>query len=481
MSLPLVQSSPLIQSSHPEQGSHLNDEDLLATLSEQENSIAEETFQCLETDTRCTSSLDSIPLDNPQQPLVPTPPTRQHPLRAILALALHHSHVSSYALDHPQIRALYDNMIPYFASRLHELALGPDVVVAITTAQRCHSLTPHDLPDTFKLHWPYDDGTITSSSDNTILSSVTSQSYPRTNLPGHQVYTKIMSVEPMTLHISDDTPLAILDDSTTDYIRINLGRVIASWATGNFDDMSITHHTETGYMIPTPVTLQLGVNDWPELLFNPRNGAGRSPRCLEPFLASLLNETEHCFPCRPNSLSVVDGQRWGHAVNFSLSKGFNCLRTSYINTFVQNITNGEVFHLLRETPSSSLHMGLPSIEDAEVIKAHDAADAILTKGTPMYLWKHNGCPGRYNLGCYKLSVYQGDIINDSMALSCNLKDATRAPSGKYHRKKKLKNWSRCPTKDNEHLIHLAGKRWNKSMETDASCWVNGVLPPLESA
>ena len=345
-------------------------------------------------------------------PPPPTPPTRQHPLRAILALSLLHSSTSPYCIDNPLIRAFYDTMIPYFATRLHQLALGPDVVVAITTAKRCHSLIPHDTPNSFRLHWPYDDGTITSSSDNRILSIITSQTYPRTNLPGHQVYTKIMSVEPMTLHISDDTPLAILDDSITDYLRINLGRVIASWATGNFDDMTITHHTETGSMIPTPVTMRLGVNDWPELLFNPRNGAGRSPRCLEPFIASLLNETEHCFPARPNSSSVVDGQRWGNAVNFSLVKGFNCIRVSYINTFVQNIESQEEFHLARETPCSSLNMGLPSIEAAVaiVIKAHDDAEAALVKGTPKYLWQHNGCPGRYSQGCFRMPTSQGEII-----------------------------------------------------------------------
>ena len=273
---------------------------------------------------------------------------------------------------------------------------------------------------------------------------------------------------------------------TIDFLRLrglNVGRVIASWATGNFDDMSITHHTETGSMLRTPVTMRLGYNNWPELLFSPRNGASRSPRCLEPFIASLLNENDHCFPCRPNSSPVVDGQRWGNAGIFSLAKGFNCIRSSYINTFVRNIESGEEFHLARETPCSSLNMGLPSIEAAAVIKAHDDAEAVLVKGTPKYLWQHNGCPGRYNQGCFRMSTFQGEIITDAMALQCNLKDASlqHYKQQKYVRKVKLRHWTRCSNKDNGHLIHVAGKRRLPAMNSDAVCWVNGVLPEIESA
>ena len=140
---------------------------------------------------------------------------------------------------------------PHFATvtRLHDLALGPDVVIAVTTAKRCSSLIPHDGPSSLKLHWLYSDATITKASHNSILSTDTAQVCPRMNYDGHQVYTKVMSVEPMPLHLSEDTPLAILDDTTTDYLRVNVGRFVYSWATGNFEDMSITHHTETGTML----------------------------------------------------------------------------------------------------------------------------------------------------------------------------------------------------------------------------------------
>ena len=82
----------------------------------------------------------------------------------------------------------------------------------------------------------------------------------------------------------------------------------------------------------------------------------------------------------------------GQCSQFSLARGFNCIRSSYINTFVRNVESGEEFHLAREAACSSLNMGLPSTEAAAVIKAHDDAEAELVKGTPKYLWQHNGCP-----------------------------------------------------------------------------------------
>jgi len=466
----------------------LIDEDLLATSTEQENSIVEETFQCLATDIHWPSSLDSIPLVSPQQPIVPPPPTRQHPLRAILALSLHHSSLSPYSIDNPTIRAFYDNMIPYFATRLHDLALGPDVVVAITTAHRCHSLLPHDDPNTFKFHWPYDDGSITSSSTNSILSD-SSRSYPLMNTDGHQVYSKVMSVEPMSLHLTDETPLDILDDPTTDYLRINVGRFIAWLATGISDDLSITHHTETGSLIHTHISQKGGRGTWPELSFFPRNGASRSYRCTEPFIVSILNTHDHCFPCRPNSSSVVDGKRWGYVVNFSLAKGFNCIKTSRINTFIRNVQTGQEFHLASQPPclpSAAPPMGHASAEIAASIKCQDDIEATMVKGTQLYLWQHTGCPGRYDQGCFKMSSFQGHVINDNMNLQCQLRDASIRPVAtnrtRYIPCPKLKNWHRVTTKDNAHLVVIAGKHWRKNtMNTDRACWVNGELPQLESA
>ena len=298
------------------------------------------------------------------------------------------------------------------------------------------------------------------------------------NNDGHQVYSKVMEVEPMSLHLTDDTPLIFLDGPTTDYLRLNMGRFIASWVTGDFDDLSTTHHTETGSLILTPVTQRLGQNNWPVLSFFPRNGAGRSDRCTEPFIVSMLNTHDHCFPCRPNSSSVVAGQRWGHVVIFSLAKGFNCMRASRINTFIRNVETGEEFHLAKETPSSGPTMGHSSNETAASIKCHDDADATLLKGTPMYLWQHNECPGRHNQGCFRMSSYQGDIINDSMNLQCQLKDASVC---RYTPYKKLKFWTRLTNQGNAHLISIATKRWKPStMNHDKDCLRNGV-PPLVSA
>ena len=75
----------------------------------------------------------------PPLALPPPPPTHQHPLQAILALPLHHSDPSLYHSEHTAIRALYHSMLPRFVTRLHDLAMGSDVVIAITTAKRCHS------------------------------------------------------------------------------------------------------------------------------------------------------------------------------------------------------------------------------------------------------------------------------------------------------------------------------------------------------
>ena len=377
-------------------------------------------------------------------------------------------------------------MLPYFARRLHELAIGPDVVIAITTAKRCHSLIPHDDPNTFKLHWLYSDGTITKTPDNSVLSTITGQSHPRMNINGHQVYSKVMSVEPMTLHLHDDTPLDILDDPATDYLRIDMGRLIASRATGNFDDFSITHHTETGLMLLTPVTQYLGVKNWPELRFSPRSGCGRSIRCTEPLILSLLNKHDHCFPCRPNSSLVVDGQRWGNVVIFSLQKGFNCMFSSRINTIIRNVATGEEFPLTREITSSNINMGLANAEAAASIKAHDDSQSELAQGTSKCLWQHTGCPGRYNQGCFRMSAHQGEIITNGMHLQCQLHDsrlnATPLLRNKYVLLKKLKHWHRVTTKDNAHLIAIAGKQWKKNpMNTDRACWVNGEPPQLESA
>jgi len=370
-------------------------------------------------------------------------------------------------------------MIPYFATRLHELALGPDVVVAITTAKRCHSLIPHDDPNTFKLHWPYDDGTITSSSSNSILSD-SSRLYPRMSTDGHQVYSKVMSVEPMSLRLTDDTPLDILDDPTTDYLRINVGRFIASLATGHFNELSITHHTESGSLVHNPISQKLRANNnWPELSFFPRNGAGRSYRCTEPLIVSILNTHDHCFPCRPNSSSVVDGQQWGHVVNFSLARGFSCLASSKKNTYIVNGETGEEFPLASEIPSSATITAS--------IKQHDDDQATLVKGTLLYLWQHNDCPGRRNQGCFRMSSRQGIVVNDTMDLHCQLKDATIRPLAKcirtrYRPIRKLKHWTRLPLQDNAHLVAIACTKWkNSTMNTDSTCWVNGVLPQVESA
>ena len=88
------------------------------------------------------------------------------------------------------------------------------------------------------------------------------------NTDGRQVYSKVVSEMPMPLHLSEDTPLDILDDFMTDYLRVNVGRFICSWVTGNFEGISITHHTETGQLLIDQVTQRqsgTGPNNWPEL------------------------------------------------------------------------------------------------------------------------------------------------------------------------------------------------------------------------
>ena len=132
-------------------------------------------------------------------------------------------------------------------------------------------------------------------------------------------------------------------------------------------------------------------------------------------------------------------------------------------------------------------MGHASTEIAASIKCQDDTEATMVKGTQLYLWQHTGCPGRHGQGCFRMSSFQGHVINDSMNLQCQLRDVSIRPlatniRSRYIPYRKLKQWHRLPTKDNAHLIVIAGNKWKKNlMDTDRGCWVNGELPQLESA
>ena len=85
-----------------------------------------------------------------------------------------------------------------------------------------------------------------------------------------------------------------------------------------------------------------------------------------------------------------------------------------------------------------------------------------------------------------MSTHQGEIITNGMHIQCRLRDArlnaTRDPKNKYILLKKLKGWHRVSSKDNAHLIVIAcNQRKKNTMDTDSACWVNGVLPQVESA
>ena len=116
---------------------------------------------------------------------------------------------------------------------------------------------------------------------------------------------------------------------------------------------------------------------------------------------------------------LVSGQ-WtamGPCSQFLIDK---TMKASKKNTY---IVNGEQFPLSSEIPSSG-----PTI--AASIKHHNDIEATLVKGTLLHLWQHNDCPGRHNQGCFRMSAYQGIAVNDSMAITCQLKDATTRPLSK---------------------------------------------------
>ena len=85
----------------------------------------------------------------------------------------------------------------------------------------------------------------------------------------------------------------------------------------------------------------------------------------------------------------------------------------------------------------------------------------------------------------RMSVHQGLTINDvdSMCVVCHLRDAKiglhSAAAEKFVRRPKLRNRTRLSLTNNAHLTVLAGKRWSAAMNTNESCWVNGVLPEPE--
>ena len=127
------------------------------------------------------------------------------------------------------------------------------------------------------------------------------------------------------------------------------------------------------------------------------------------------------------SLQLGGCPRNRNVVNFSLARGFSCRQSSKANTIIRNGEIGEESHLPLEIPTSGPTMGHSSQETAASIKQHDDVEATLVKGTLLYLWQHNDCPGRRNQGCYRMSTYRGIDVNDSMSLCCQLKDATIRP------------------------------------------------------
>ena len=47
-------------------------------------------------------------------------------------------------------------------------------------------------------------------------------------------------------------------------------------------------------------------------------------------------------------------------------------------------------------------------------------------GSPLYLWRHTGCPGQFRTGCCRLSSYQNkSVVQRKTELVCHLKDASR--------------------------------------------------------
>ena len=131
-------------------------------------------------------------LDQPSPPPDTVPPI--HPVVAILSnpgARIDGKPMLSYDANCTRLQSFYESLAcPLWAHRLHTLSIATtDCVVALATARHCTTLS-QSSGELF-IFWPYDDGTLTSSDTNSLISKRTGPCYVKMNQSGHSVCSEL--------------------------------------------------------------------------------------------------------------------------------------------------------------------------------------------------------------------------------------------------------------------------------------------------
>ena len=154
-------------------------------------------------------------------------------------------------------------------------------MIAIAQAKHC----PELLAPSGKLvlNWPYDDGSYTSRESNSLhslISPKTGSSYTKMNEHDHGVYTEIQPVQLMSLHLTVDSAIAIKEEKSVQYFRVDVGSFLMGWANNQLNKDSVSQYDTTGHgrYLMSPVTQsfqkRLDKRDWPMIPLSPSSGAG---------------------------------------------------------------------------------------------------------------------------------------------------------------------------------------------------------------
>ena len=83
------------------------------------------------------------------------------------------------------------------------------------------------------------------------------------------------------------------------------------------------------------------------------------------------------------------------ADSLSRDLGFNCIRSSKVNTYIMHRSTEVLYPLSLEVASN----GQPTGTADPAIVLDDEAIFEGVTGSFSYLWRHTGCPGPYGTGC----------------------------------------------------------------------------------
>ena len=373
-----------------------------------------------------------------------------------------------YDSDSVELKALFQSFAcPHWADIFHSLS-QEDQVIAIAEARHCRQLsTPAG-----KLHfnWPYDDGSITATQSNTLVSLKTASSYSKMNQPGHGVYTEAQPAQLMSIHLTTDSDIAITEDKSVHYFRVDIGSFLMGWANNTLAIFSIAQYNETGRLSISPTIQYMkkraNKRDWPMFRFSPSNGSGTCSWCIEPFIACLL-VPQRCFPSRPMTTGIHDGQALGGLCNFSVDLGINCIKSGTSNTYIIHRTTGTIFSVSLEISTGN---DPPSFTE---VSATDEVAYTGVSGKPLYLWRHSDCPGQYGTGCYRLAQYRSaSTTRTGATICCHIRDASKTT-------KKLKSqwYTRHPTIIHWHRVSMLNADDLFALAVDKTVkWLNDIDP-----